>query len=81
MLELIGCSVDDDERRPNQHEVPRPGAVATTLFVEGSVKNENELTGCAIEDNEKRANGYDVPRPANAYHVPRPTTGDTYYNA
>ena len=72
MLELIGRLVDDDdERRPNQYEVPRPGAVATTMFVEGSVKNEDELTGSAIEDDEKTANAYDVPRSA---------TGATYYN-
>ena len=89
VLELIGRLVDDDERRPNQYEVPRPGTVATTMFVEGSVKNEDELTGGAIEDDEMRANAYDVPRsanaydvprPANAYDVPRPTTGATYYN-
>ena len=52
MLELIGRLVDDDdERRSNEHEVPRPGTVATTMFVEGSVKNEDELTGGAIEDD------------------------------
>ena len=71
MLELIGRLVDDDERRPNQHEVPRPGAVATTMFVEGSMKNDDELTGGAIEDDERRANAYDVPRSA---------TGATHYN-
>ena len=72
MLELIGRLVDDgDEWRPNQYEVPRPGAVATTMFVEGSVKNEDELTGGAIEDDERRANAYDVPRSA---------TGATHYN-
>ena len=38
MLELIGRLVDDDERRPNEQEVPRPGAVATTMFAEGSVR-------------------------------------------
>ena len=80
MLELIGRLVDDDERRPNEYEVPRPGTVATTMFVEESVKKEDELTDCAIEDDEKRANAYDVPRPANAYDVPRPTTVATYYN-
>ena len=72
MLELIDRLVDDDdERRSNEQEVPRLGTVATTMFVEGSVKNEHELTGCAIEDDEMRANAYDVPRP---------TTGATYYN-
>ena len=72
VLELIGRLVDDDdERRSNEQEVPRPGAVATTMFVEGSVKNEDELTGSAIEDDEMRSNAYDVPRSANAYDVPR----------
>ena len=81
MLELIGRLVDDDdERRPNQHEVPRPGAVATTMFVGGSVKNEDELTGGAIEDVEMRANAYDVPKSANTYDVPRSATGATHYN-
>ena len=61
MLELIGRLVDDDERRSNEQEVPRPGAVASTMFVEGSVKNEDELTGGAIEDDEERDNAYDVP--------------------
>jgi len=80
VLELIGRLVDEDDRGPNQYKVPRPGTVATTMFVEGSVKNEDELTDCAIEDDEKRANTYDVPRPANAYDVPRPATVATYYN-
>ena len=73
MLELIGRLVDDDERttESKEHEVPRPGTAATTMFVEESVKNEDKLTGSAIEDDEKRANAYDVPRP---------TTGATYYN-
>ena len=73
MLELIGRLVDDDERttESKEHEVPRPGTAATTMFVEGSVKNEDKLTGSAIEDDEKTANAYDVPRP---------TTGATYHN-
>ena len=72
MLELIGRLVDDDdERRPNEQEVPRPGTVATTMFVEGSVKSEDELTGGAIEDDEMRSNAYNVPISADAYDVPR----------
>ena len=70
MLELIDRLVDDDERRPNEYEIPRPSAVATTTFMEGSIKVEDELTGCTIEDDEKRTNAYDVPRPDNAYDVP-----------